>query len=148
MNESIRGIECSLYKGSINELLDFLVEESCEFYAPWYMGIDNTHTTLPRAKQNLHLTALGLKDLAKESIWELVLQLYPKGYDYEVIETYIDFQRSSCICCIIFYDCGLMEIYIKNSVLFELIYNKLNQIQAEDIELITSYNDKRTYLHL
>lgn len=148
MDESIRGIACSIDNGSVDELLLLLAEESCEFYASWYMGADNKHTILPATAQNLHLSSAALKDLAKNSIWELVLQLYPIGYNYKAIETYLDFQRSLCQCCLIYYDCGFMEVYIKNPALFELIYNKLQQIQAKDIKFITSSNDKRTCLHL
>lgn len=148
MLDTIRGIECTLFNEKIEELLIFLSHELGEFYIPWCLKIDDSQMLLPTSIESCHISANNLIELAKSSIWELVLHIYPISSKYEMIETYDDFIKSACRCCLIFYDCGLMDIYIKGKKLFERIHNKLIALEAGDMRLITDVSDTRTILHL
>ena len=148
MKNSIRGIECSLSKGGIKDILIYLAKEPAEFYIPWCSRIDNKHTLLPRASKNKHISALGLEALAQHCIWELVLQIYPPEAGYDEIETYDDFINSACVLCLIYYDCGLLDMYVKSPAFLEKMRELLLQLNAEGIALITDANDGRTALHL
>ena len=148
MTEHIRGIECSLYSGGVEDLLLFLSTKPFDFYIRWCMKIDDENLILPKSSCNFQILPHELKKLARESIWELVLHIYPIGSNREKIETYDDFMNSSCICCLIFYDCGLLDIYTKESSLRDQLYDLLLSLQANDIELITDVSDGRTCLSL
>ena len=148
MTERIRGIECSLYNGKIEDLLLFLSNKPYDFFVRWCMKVDDNHVLLPKSSRNFRISPHDLQKMAKESIWELVLHVYPVGSNSQTIETYDDFINSPCICCLIFYDCGLLDIYTKESSLRDQLYDLLLSLQAKDIELITDVSDGRTCLSL
>lgn len=148
MKNTIRGISCSLYNGAIRNLLRFLSKESFEFYVPWCNKIDNSEMLLPKLSQVYHASSFDLAEISTHCIWELVLQMFPVGSNHEEIETYDDFVSSSCICCLIYYDCGLLDVYVKDFVLLESIQELLIQFHAEDLEFITDDNDVRIALHV
>lgn len=148
MTEHIRGIECSLYNGGVEDLLLFLSTKPFDFYIRWCMKIDDKGVNLPKSLSDFQIFPHELKKMAKESIWELVMHIYPVGANRKIIETYDDFMNSSCICCLIFYDCGLLDIYIKELSLRNQLYDLLHSLQAKDIELITDVSDCRTFLSL
>lgn len=148
MTVNIRGITCSLYNGRFEDLLLFMSNKPFDFYVRWCMKVDNKHALLPNSSCNFRILPHDLEKLAKESIWELVLHVYPIGSNSQMIETYDDFLNSPCICCLIFYDCGLLDIYIKEPNLRDQLYNLLLSLQAEDMELITDTSDGRTLLSL
>jgi hypothetical protein len=146
--DTIRGIECSLYNDQIGDLLRFLSNKTYEFYVSKCMKIESNNMLIPKATFNFPISSLGLKNLAQNSIWELVLHIYPLGLSNQVVETYDDFIRSSCICCLIFYDCGLLDIYVKDTTLRNQLYEQLLSLNADEIKLITASTDKRTSLGL
>lgn len=147
MMGNIRGIECSLYNGNVEDLLRFISNNPFEFYVKWCMKIDDKHMLLPKSSNNFRISSHDLKKMAEEcSIWELVLHLYPVGSDNQIIETYEDFINSSCVCCLILYDCGLLDIYVKESDFRERLWNLLLSLGAEDMALITDESDGRTGL--
>ena len=146
MTDNIRGIECALDNGRIEDLLLFLSTKPFDFYVRWCLKSDDNHMVLPKSSQNFYILPKDLKRLAKESVWELVLHLYPFGSDKYTIETYDDYVNSPCVCCVIFYDCGFLDIYSKESYLRDQIYSLLLSLQAEDIEFITDVSDGRTRL--
>jgi hypothetical protein len=148
MTGKVRGIECSLYNGQIREVLLFLSNQSFDFYVKWCMKIDSKYALLPNPSHNFDILPYDLKALAKESLWELILHIYPIGGNKQTIETYDDFNKSSCICCLIYYDCGLLDIYTKESNLRDQLYSLLLSLQAKEIELITDLSDGRTSLSL
>ena len=148
METNIRGIECTLYNSAIKEVLLFLANISCDFYIPWCLQIDRKESLIPLGMQIGHISAQGLKRVANCGIWELVLHMFQTGGLYEKIETYSDFRTSACMCCLIYYDCGLLDLYIKDPGLLEKIYNYLLFLGAEEIALITDSSDGRALLHL
>lgn len=148
MTENIRGIECSLYNGRIEDLLLFLSNEPFDFYIRWCMRINDKHALLPETLCNFRILPQDLKQLAKESIWELVLDIYPVDSNTQTIETYDDFFNSLCVSRLIFYDCGLMDIYVKDANLRNQLYDLLVSLQAKDLSLISGTSDSRTRLSL
>lgn len=148
MTENIRGIECSLGNEKLEDLLLFLSNNLFDFYIPWCMKIANKQRIVPQSLNNLPISLCDLKKLAKESIWELVLHIYPVGASKQVIETYDDFLNSQCHCCLIFYDCGLLDIYIKNADFRDQLYSLLLSLSAKDMKFITDLSDSRTCLFL
>ena len=147
MTNNIRGIECSLYNGRIEDVLLFLSQKSFEFYVKWCMKIDNNQQLLPKSTRDYPVSAHDLCELAKMSIWELVLHAYPTGANSCTIETYSDYKKSACTCCLIFYDCGLLDIYTKDLCLCNQLYELLLSLQAKDIAYITDLSDNRTHLY-
>lgn len=148
MNGEIRGIECSLYSGQFEEFLMYLSYQAYEFYIVSCMKIGTKRQFMPELQQNISVTRQTIQELAKTSIWELVLHLYPTGKLPQTINTYQDFINSGCDCCLIFYDCGLLNIYIKDKNNFECFWKKLCMLKAQEIRIITDDNDNRTVLHL
>ena len=147
MTVHIRGIECSLYNGNIKELLVFLSNKPFDFFVKSCAKINDNSIFLPQISYNFCILSNELYELAKASVWELVLHMYPAGSNKQQIETYEDFLKSECLCCLIFYDCGMLDIYIKDYDLNREIYNILNSLQAEDIKYITDSSDGRTFLY-
>lgn len=146
MNDSKRGISCTLNEGGIQELLLLLAQTSCTFFVPWCSKIDSPKQWLPGHTRDFYLDSEGVCNLTESTIWELVLHMYPTGETAERIETYEDFLKSKCFCCMIYYDCGWLDIYIKDPMLFEQVHNKLLALNAEDFEILTAANDGRTLM--
>ena len=134
---NVKGIECSLFNGGIKDLLIFLSNEPFAIYISKCTKIDNKDMIMPKSSYDFCVSPYGLRELVKASIWELVLYLYPLETDFQPIKTYDDFIRSSCVCCLIFYDCGLLEIYVKDALFRDKLYEALLSFQARDIQLIT-----------
>ncbi len=82
------------------------------------------------------------------AIWELVLHIYPVGEEKESIKTYADFIGSNCCCCLIYYDCGYLDIYIKEAGLLQQIRACLAELNAEELQVLTDSNDDRQALLL
>ncbi len=148
MNHTVRGISCSLYHGAIGNLLQILSKEPFAFFIPWCSRIDHPKMLLPKSSPIYSISASDLAELSTDCIWELVLQMFPFGVSCEAIETYDDFLKSSCICCLIYYDCGLLDVYVKGPVFLERIRKHLIQLGAEDLEFLTDANDGRTALRV
>lgn len=146
MIEGIRGIECSLYNGRVEDLLLFISNIPFDFYVRWCMKIDDKDMILPKSLNNFKISSHDLRTLAKASIWELVLHIYPVGSNVREIETYDDFVNSSCTCCLLFYDCGLLDIYVKEAQFRKQLSNLLVSLGAKDIVSITDASDTRTRL--
>lgn len=150
MEEKIRGISCTLYHSKNNAmktLLQSLTGGSCKVFIPWCMVIQGD-MRLPGSKRNLYPTEDEMAAIADAAIWELVLHIYPADAQEEPIETYEDFLQSRCECCLIFYDCGMLELYIRNQTLRDQLLDELEKLDARDIGLITDSNDGRIALHL
>lgn len=146
MTGNIRGIECSLDNDRIEDLLLFFCNTNFDFYIQRCMKVDSKRTLLPTLSQNFRISSKDLEKLAKESIWELVLHIYPIGSNMQAIDTYNTFMKSACLCCLIFYDCSLMDLYVKDSMLRNRLYNLLLTLDAKDMSFITDQSDGRTHL--
>ena len=124
----------------------FLAKGPYEFFVPWYSAIYNNEMILPSDAKDFTIDCHDIADMMNHSIWEMVLHLYPPGAQMGQIETYEDFVKSSCICCLIYYDCGFLDIYVKDPQLLERIREQLISLNATDMVTIRDSNDGRTHL--
>lgn len=148
MNAKPRGMRCDLPPYGINKLLLFLSQLPGCFYMPWCDKIEKSTQLLPRSLADVYVTAQELRGMEYQAIWELVLHIYPVGAEKACIKTYRDFMDSNCRCCLIYYDCGNLDIYIKEADLFQQIQARLLSLRAEALEFLTDTNDDREALHL
>lgn len=148
MEDMIRGLRCGLPPYAINHILQSLSLEPCRFYIPWCETAETSSQILPKSRRGFFASDTDLQEMAHQAIWELELQLYPSDGEKCCIETYEDFTNSACICCLIYYDCGWLDAYVKDASLFKQIWNELLTLNAEDLTVLTSENDSREVLHL
>lgn len=148
MESAPRGIRCSLPSRAINKLLLYISQLKCEFFIPWYFRITRKETVLPVSAVDYCATSQMIREMACDSIFELVLHMYPPDAAYGQFESYEDFAKSSCVCCLIYYDCGWLDIYVKGDSLRRDIQNHLLLLSAEDMEVLTETNDGREALTL
>lgn len=148
METNVRGMRCALPSNAINKLLLFFSQMHCEFYIPWCLIINSEDMWLPESLKNYSVTAQYLQEIQNHAIWELVLHMYPAGTSSVSIKNYDDFIHSSCFCCLIYYDCGWLDIYVKESTFFTQLQNQLFKLKVEDFEILTDSNDGRETLSL
>lgn len=148
MKSQIIGLHCGLPSGGIQRLLLHLSKENASFWVISCDTIRRPDQWLPDHAQGFRVATDQLLELSKLTIWELVLQLYPKGATPAQIETYEDFENSDCLCCLIYYDCGWLDLYVKDPTLLHSIQELLADLPAEDTQMLTAANDGRIALHL
>lgn len=150
MEQSIRAISCSLYDepDRLTRLLQILAAENYAFFLPWCSTIYQSGMIIPENFIDCSAGSGDLNKLANTTIWELVLQIYPSGAASERIETYEDFCKSSCIGCLIYYDCGLLEFYVKGNALFYRIKDALSSMQTKDLVCFPGTAVHRATMHL
>lgn len=138
MTNSIRGLKCSIDYFKLIHLLKFLTNKDWEFFAPWCLmdGI-NVITNVKGFLDDFSL-------FEGHNIWELELQCTPPKTEPFRIKTYQDFSRSLCLCYLLYFDCGYLEIYIKEKCDVEHLKRQLEKIGAQDLCIITDENDART----
>ena len=147
MNSKLRGITCTFQGDEIYSFLDYIVQEDYDCYALWCLK-NEKEKLVPQAVKNFKITHKNLNEFGEQGLWELVMHVYPHGIQQALINTYHDFVTSGCICCLIYYDCGVLDIYIKEPMQFQEIWNKLILLDAENMVRITDNNDCRIELHL
>lgn len=147
MDVSIRGITCSLYNGAISEFLVFLSQRFRFFYIPWSSRISSRDMLLPVSSEDGYISSHYLREIASHCIWELCLQIYHKDADVYRIKKYSDYLKSPCFCYLVFYDCGLLDLYVKDENLIFELKNQLISLGATDLELLTDLSDFREEMY-
>ncbi len=147
MNANVLGFECSLYNGNIDKILMFLSGLTYKYYVSNYLLIDSKEVLLPKKHNDFWIKPNTLESMAKETIWELVLFVYDKNVIEQPIKTYDDYVNSSCVACLLYYDCGLLEIYVKEPHLRNRLLELLIKIGAEDLKHITDDCNYRVFLY-
>ena len=138
MAQNIRGLRCSLDYYRLADFLKYLSKQAWVFYIPWCM-LDGLITIT-----DYNASTRDLQALDKHRIWELELQCYPYNTDKTKISNYQDFSISNCACYLLYFDCGYLEIYIKQQYEFQQFWNYLMSIGAKDLVIVTAVNDTRT----
>ena len=138
MVENIRGLKCSLDYYDLIVLLRFLSKNDWESFVPWCLldGFDSL-TNLKGFLDDFSL-------FEKHNIWELELQCTPPKTEPINIKTYQDFSGSPCTCYLLYFDCGYLEIYIKEKNDFQQLEEYLMNVGVQDLSTITDENDTRT----
>lgn len=109
--------------------------------------IDNKEMLLPENHNDFWINPNTLERMSKDTIWELVLFVYDKNITIQPAKTYNDYVNSSCVACLIYYDCGLLEIYVKEPDFKNRLLELLNKIGAEDLKYITDDGNYREFLY-
>jgi len=147
-NELFCGVECyhssnildALYviNHPGNELNDYyfnVVDKSVYLYGK-EIDIPNT------------ITPIWLQS-AKLCIAErLVLHLYPIGKSPEIIDTYSDFLKSRCEMILLIYDCYYAEIYCKNILWLNTIFDTLQKDPQVSVHKKFESTDTRTTMYV
>ena len=143
----IRGIECELNSDMIYSFLTFITQEQYNYYVPWCLKSEK-NKLLPQFSEHVFLSSHDIYNyFSTHGLFELVLHIYPQDTQFKTIETYDDFLHSDCLCCLIYYDCGFLDIYIKDHLLFTRIWSFLDANAAENMGVITDENEGRTAIH-
>lgn len=137
MEQNIRGIKCSLDYYHLVDFLQVLLNKNWDFYAPWCL-LDG------------FIPVIDCEDFLKDfsvfqnhRIWELELQCLPSNAIYSETLDYLGFCSSPCICYVLYFDCGYLEIYVKELEDFQTFWDFLVSINAEDLMILTDDNDTR-----
>ena len=143
---NIIGIDCSISDSAIQEVLHFLSCKSFDFFVYECMMVTK-NVLLPQTTWNFSISPENLKELSKETLWEFVLHIYPINAKRENIETFDNYMQSQCVCCLIYYDCGFLEVYSKDAALRQELYELLVSLKATELEFITDDSVHRTLLY-
>lgn len=138
MNQNIRGLRCSLNYFLVADFLKYLSKKAWEFHIPWCVLDGNIKIVDHKA------TTKDLEALNKHRIWEIEMQCYPRDSVKTSISNYQDFYVSCCACYLLYFDCGYLELYIKQPNDFEQFWDFLMSLGAEDLVVVTDINDTRT----
>lgn len=142
MNQQTRGIYAVLKDGGIKDVLEYLQTVEMQFWLSWAM------IGPFRSCKQMLLSASELETLSSQNLWELVLHMYPDQSMPAAFESYEAFLNSDCSACLIYYDCRMIELYIKSNVpIREELFSRIEYV-SEEFGLITDYNDTRTALTL
>ena len=139
MEQTIRGMKCALDYHRLKDFLKQLPQTNMEVTVPWCL-FDETVIL-----RNYKASKQDLKTVENHRIWELELQCFFQTADPIDIATYQDFLLSSCVCCLFYFDCGYLEIYVKCPIMFQQFWGCLVDLDAEDLQVITDSNDTRTF---
>lgn len=138
MEQHIRGLKCSVDYYELIDILRFLANKEWSFFAPWCL-MDGLN---PITNSKGFLDDFSIFE--KHNIWELELQCIPHTTEPMIIKTYQDFIGSLCACYVIYFDCGFLELYIKERSVFQQIKEFLVKNRVQDLCIITDDNDTRT----
>lgn len=136
MEDKILGLSFGIDIDDFMYILQYFAKEEYHFLAS-HCEMHVGNTILPRDFYKLHWTAEQLREVAEECIWALTLQIYPLSCETDYFDTYDGFLKSECVCCVIMYDCGWMEIYTKSEEDLNGIEQFLKTIPTEEMEYIT-----------
>lgn len=145
MRTNIRGIRCEISSCIGLDLERVLKGLPLEAHKLLYWGMLTYHDRWLDSK----LEEVRSDFIAEISgrgyvIWEMYLHIFPKATDPKHIDNYEEFLESPCRCSVLYYDCGYLEIYVKDVKWREIILNNLRAMETERIDLITDENDDRT----
>lgn len=137
MDQKIRGLRCSLDYYCLANFLRYLSKKAWKFYIPWCF-LDGIITV-----RDYRASTKDLETLDKHRIWELELQCYPHDAIQVDIANYQEFCTSLCACYLLYFDCGYLEIYVKQLNVFRQFWDYLVSLGAKDLVIVTDTNDTR-----
>lgn len=143
-----RGVRCVLPEKGINKLLLALSQMNYECLLLNCFVINKREMILPELLNNLRVTEKFLKGMATAALFELKFLMYPTNTQRKDFDTYKDFLESDCVCCLLYYDCGWLDAYIKDPSVFASVCGLLLNLGVEQFEIITEFNDERESLRL
>jgi hypothetical protein len=78
----------------------------------------------------------------------LKLQAYNSTHEFNEIHTYEEFLKSSCQLIVLIYDCEFVEIFAKNAMLIENLFENALRKKFLNVTQITDFNDSRTAMDI
>lgn len=139
--ETIRGVYCLLSGGEFDLDRVFRGIDLCRYelcsYAMWMKG-------MVIATLDGELTMSELTDkLSGYTVEELSVHVFPKGASPRKPDDYADYLRSECVCSLMYYDCGYLEVYAKDREWTAAITENLARMRHDELSHITPENDGR-----
>lgn len=141
----IRGIQCTL-DAPVLAFVKTILQWPLEFYVSWCLKVDTHNKYIPGNYTDFYLCPNNIGFLEKSAIWEIVIHGYLAGHSPETLDLYEEYLYSPCQMCLIYYDCGYLDIYIKDETRRKSAWDTLVALGAEDLEWLTDENDRRTGL--
>lgn len=142
--KQFRGLECVLSTNEI-EPAKWLKGLPLENYQIFMQGILIKRFDCERPPSKI----VTLPELEKINdtygILELSLLLFPRGIMFETVQNYSEFLSSTCVCALMYYDYGWLEIYVKSSEWLKILEENLQETQPEMLLRKTDENDGRFY---
>ena len=144
---TVRGLAC--FGGVSQRVLTALVEYWTRRPVRFWVESELRYPELFQGvcRKNVPVEVGQLRALLVGNVWELDLKIFPPDREPCVMETYEDFLRSGCLCCLLYYDCGDLEVYIRDepdrAALLALLQNA-----GVDPQPITEENDGRERMRL
>lgn len=145
MHNKTIGLECTLEEDGTEMFLRFLAAKYHSFSVPW-CSINGDNSEQFRSTESK--SPAWVEQLAENALLELVLFAYGKNALHSIIWDYDDFEKSECSACLLYYDCGVLEIYVKSNDEFAAIWNELTLLHAQNMVAKTVRNDGRSKLYL
>ena len=150
----VRGIRCSIPNKQGQYLGTILAPIDVAKYM-WKVGnseayfVEQNHFTESFFSDDDYEHGIGGTDLRGKflnySYYTIFIDLqgYPSE-EFVTIKTYDDFLKSDCEIIILLTDCTYFDIYCKDPLLIEKMYNHVKAQQFEDLHYLTEENDGRT----
>lgn len=137
MNDKIIGLYFGIDNDDFEYLLQYFAKEGYHYHVP-HCECHGENTILPGDYYHFHLDVKQLRELSQECIWAMTLQVYPLECPTDRFDTYEGFLQSSCIYCVIMYDCGWVEIYAKSVEELFKLETFLSKINTENLHYVST----------
>ncbi len=93
------------------------------------------------------VAGVDFDDLIKRNIYYIIfatINAFPNGTQLSNIDTYEDYVKSDCEICLLIADCSYVEVYCKDPLLINKLYDNANAKGFEKLGYINEENDYRT----
>ena len=138
------GLDCCLPNAEFNiaKWLNGLPLERYQLFIQTLMFTDLTQDIICK-----RITTLGeLEGLNhKYGVMEITLSIFPVGTPPHIISDYLQFLNSLCVCCLIYYDAGFLELYTKENKWLEKLEGNLQNCSPDHIVFKTLESDTRSH---
>ena len=145
MQEGIRGLEAELPQGAPFRIIDVLrgisPDDNYKIFTPGcrvWSGF--APTSAPGLISPQDLRALSTP---KYTIEELSLHFFPLDAQARELRDYADYMESACVCSIMYYDCGMLEIYTKDAEWLRRLKSNISDMHPVSLTYKTDLNDGR-----
>ncbi len=143
----IKGLTSVLDRVNLRQFLRCVLKDYNKAYVLYSMLSDELNGSIvPNMELGKNIDIETLLNNQSLNIWELCVSFYSSDYMVQPFKTYDEFLSSTCNCCVIFYDCSELEIYIKDTSHIDKIKHILSDLGAEDIAVIDESNHFRTIM--
>lgn len=142
--EVIRGLEAEFPQRASFRIMDVLHGILLDHYKIFTPGCRIWPKFAPASISGL-ISPQDLLTLSTEkyAIEELSLHFFPCDAQPRALWDYSDYMESSCVCSILYYDCGFLEIYVKDTELLQMLKRNTSAMHPISLTYKTNLNDDR-----